>query len=252
MEHKIYIQSFEGWPIADWAVSAYQGFLEKDAKIILFEDIEEVPKARNNLVVAYIQDTRKYFKKLGIVINEEFSYPPELEKYYDRKIWKSTLKEFRLDIKVPVFVKPAFTKDFVAGVITKKETVAFNFKDKPNPSYGDKPDPNFVPEDTMMILSDAIDFISEYRCYIIDGELKGIKHYLGDMRVFPDTKVIDAAIADFTTQPAGYAMDFGVTRDGKTLVIECNDAWGLGNYGLADATYAKLLATRWREIMKNN
>jgi hypothetical protein len=57
MEAKVYIQAMNNFPIADWAVSAYLGFKEKQSNIIFFEDIEEVPASRNNIVVAFIEDT---------------------------------------------------------------------------------------------------------------------------------------------------------------------------------------------------
>lgn len=245
MEHKVYIQSDNGWPLQDWLISAYMGFKEKGATVILFEDIEEIPKSRTNIVVAYIEDTRIYFEKMGIKLNENFSYPAELEKYYGRKIWTSTMGEFKANPVAPVFIKPAFNKQFVSGPVTNIKNIPFLFKDDPE-------DPSYAPDDAPAILAEMIDFVSEYRCYVADGELLAIQHYMGDIRIFPDVKVIDAALADYTTQSAGFALDFGITRDGKTLVVEANDGWSLGNYGLKDTVYARLLATRWRQIMKIN
>lgn len=86
---------------------------------------------------------------------------------------------------------------------------------------------------------------------MIDGELKGIKHYMGNIRIFPDCTVIDAAIKDYANAPAGYSIDFGITAGGRTVLIECNDGWSLGNYGLNDVTYSTLLAKRWLQLMKN-
>jgi len=80
----------------------------------------------------------------------------------------------------------------------------------------------------------------------------GIYWYLGDFRVFPDMKIIDEAIAEYTKNgaPAGYSIDFGVTDNGKTLLVECNDGWSLGNYGLEPSKYCRLLGRRWHEMMK--
>ena len=60
--------------------------------------------------------------------------------------------------------------------------------------------------------------------------------------------MIENAIKEFTDAPAGYAIDFGVTADGKTVLIEVNDGYSLGSYGLMENFYAKLLSARWAEL----
>ena len=63
-----------------------------------------------------------------------------------------------------------------------------------------------------------------------------------------DRKVIDAAVKAFPNMPAGCALDFGVTDDGRTLLIEMNDGYSLGTYGLEATLYARLLTARWAEL----
>lgn len=224
------------FPIDDWAVSAYIGFKEKQANIIFFEEIEEVPSSPYNIVVAYIEDTNKYFERMGLPPKLALNIPKEIEKYAGREIRYMTMGEFKKDTQIPVFVKPARrSKEFVSGVLTKQKNKEFFF--------------NSHPDDTPVLVSEVVDFVSEYRGYVIDGVLKGIKHYIGDFRVFPDMNVVDSAINDYITQPAGYSIDFGITSDGRTLLIECNDGWSLGNYGLDHVTYSNLLAKRWIQLM---
>ena len=43
-------------------------------------------------------------------------------------------------------------------------------------------------------------------------------------------------------------MDFCLTDDGRTLLIEVNDGCSIGCYGLEPIDYAKLLSTRWAEL----
>jgi hypothetical protein len=97
--------------------------------------------------------------------------------------------------------------------------------------------------------SELVDFVSEYRVYVCEREIVGIKHYSGDFRIFVDPKAIDAALLAYTTQPSAFGIDFGVTRDGRTLIVEQNDGFSLGSYGLHPVTYAKLLETRWLELL---
>ncbi len=57
-----------------------------------------------------------------------------------------------------------------------------------------------------------------------------------------------SAVKNYATAPAAYAMDFGVTDSGATILVEVNDGYSLGNYGLDSLLYAKLLSARWAEL----
>ena len=105
----------------------------------------------------------------------------------------------------------------------------------------------FQEEDIDLYCSPVVDFESEYRVFVRYGQILDVKHYWGNPLVFPDSKVIQNAIEDYSSAPDAYGIDFGVTKDGRTLLIEVNDAWALGCYGLAAHTYAKFLLTRWAQ-----
>ena len=45
-------------------------------------------------------------------------------------------------------------------------------------------------------------------------------------------------------------MDFGVTAQGQTVMIEVNDGYALGSYGLFYPRYAQLLSARWAELTR--
>jgi hypothetical protein len=49
--------------------------------------------------------------------------------------------------------------------------------------------------------------------------------------------------------PIACALDFGVSADGRTLLIEANDAFALGAYGLDAVVYANMLEDRWLQIV---
>jgi hypothetical protein len=100
------------------------------------------------------------------------------------------------------------------------------------------------------MLSNVVNIVSEYRCYVIENKLVGIKHYLGDFKIFPNVDFIEETIKNYENQPIGYTIDFGVTDQNETILIEVNDGWSIGNYGLRDKIYAKLLLKRWIEISK--
>ena len=244
MNYKIYIQSLNNFPIADWAVSAYQGFRDKQANIIFFEDIEEVPVSKANIVVAFIEDTNKYLEKLGLPPKQALNIPWQLkrEAYLKRRIESCTMRiviENNTSEHWPLFIKPdGKAKEFVAGVVKNQRDATLYF--------------NNIPLDTKILCSEVVDFVSEYRCYIINGVLKGMKHYLGDPFLVPNKDKVLQMIADYTEAPAGYSLDVGILSTGETVLVECNDGWSLGNYGLDHSIYSTLLATRWREMIKGN
>lgn len=238
MNYKIYIQSINGFPIGDWACSAYLGFKSKQADIYFFEDINEVPISKYVILVSSIENTNVYLESLGLPPKMGLNIPIELMKYADRDIRYMTVGEFKKLNVFPIFVKPnGKAKEFIGGVVEKQSTVD-------NAFFG-------VSDDKLAMVSEVVNFVSEYRGYVIDKELKGIKHYSGDFRIFPDMNIIDQAIKDYTSQPAGYSIDFGITDDGRTLLVECNDGWSLGNYGLNDVTYSTLLTKRWLQLTKD-
>lgn len=65
----------------------------------------------------------------------------------------------------------------------------------------------------------------------------------------PDTGTVRAAVAAYAEAPVAYSLDFGVTADGRTLLVEANDAFALGAYGLEPVVYARMLEDRWLELV---
>lgn len=98
---------------------------------------------------------------------------------------------------------------------------------------------------TEMSLSDIANHPEKWPGVFVQyGQILDCKHYWGDPLKFPSAEIIKFAIRDYTSAPDAYGIDFGVTRDAKTLLMEVNDAWALGCYGLEAHLYAKFLVTR--------
>jgi hypothetical protein len=241
MTYKAYIHKDGKFPITDWAMAAYYGFKERGTKVILFDDLNKVPLSKYNIIVSGVENTIKRLTDLGIEPPKPLHIPTELQRYslLNRDIRFMTFKEFKDNIDTitfPIFIKPeGHAKQFVAGPVNSKEN-ALNFFAN-------------VPDDMTIMVSKKIEFVSEYRAFIVKGKLVGLKHYLGDFTVFPNTFVIEAAINFYKSAPDAYTMDVGISDSGFTLVIECNDAWSIGNYGLANDIYAGMLAKRWHQLM---
>jgi hypothetical protein len=111
-----------------------------------------------------------------------------------------------------------------------------------------------VPDDEPVIVQEVVEFVSEWRASILRGEIVHVGHYKGDPTRFPCAATMKAALSKFTNAPIGYAMDWGVTREGRTLLVEVNDGFALGNYGVPGYLYTALIESRWRELtgLKDN
>ncbi len=220
---------------------AYLGFLrKKEHNLLFFEDINEVPANKKSMIIGFIDDTVKFFEKLEIEIPKPLNIPDSLNSdfYLYRKIEIKTLEEFYKDWngECKIFIKPYDkVKLFAGGVISNASSKEF-FKE--------------YPSDTKVMVSEYIDMSSEYRCFVNRGKLVGIKHYNSDFTLFPDMNFISDAILNYSKAPISYSLDFAVSNNGKTILIEANDGWSLGCYGLDAETYSRFLMDRWIEITK--
>ena len=223
--------------IGDYAYSAFEGFdAKREYPIKFFEDIMEVPVKKTNVVIACIEDTVKYFDMLGINYPPPLNIPEELREFTMRKYGVMTMGEFKKETTLPIFVKPHDRlKHFPAGVITKQSSRETFFND--------------IDNDFKVLVSEVLDIVSEYRGFVRRGKLVGLKHYIGDFDVFPDVSKIYQAIDHYKSAPVGYTIDFGVTSDNETVLIECNDGFSIGSYGLDSEIYKGILMDRWIQLV---
>lgn len=235
---KVYIKGLNGIPIDDWGYCAYLGFKSKQVNITFYEDIEEVPATKFNIVIGPIEDTISYWKRIGVEAPEALNVPLSLRAYTERYIVYTTMKGVRNKTEFPFFIKPKKIKAFIPGVVKNEKELNIFF--------------GTLSDDTEVMISGKVNFVSEYRCFIIGGEVKAVCHYLGDPLIFPDGEIIQEMAnyySDCTS--VGYSLDVGVLDNGDTVLVECNDGWSLGSYGCDPIIYTNLLTKRWFEITKN-
>lgn len=216
--------------------NAYCGLRDMGFECIRFsslQDLEDYYHHKDEIIVGGVGMIRKRLKTFDIE-PPIVDYPTELSEYLDRVITKDKLSHIVNDHELwPIFIKSVDQKVLTGKVITStKDLVGLGFQDN----------------DIDIYRSPVVDFKSEYRVFVRYGQILDVKHYWGNPLVFPDSKVIQRAIGDYTSAPDAYGIDFGVTSDGKTLLIEVNDAWALGCYGLESHLYAKFLLTRWAQL----
>ena len=231
---KVYIHSKNNIPHNYNFMNAFQGFSEMGFEIKLFCDNEELSDSkREDIVVGYVETVRSRLNYFGIT-TPEIDYPDELKKYLGRKIWKTKMNEINNNPdNWNVFVKPLEDKQFTGVVVrSPKDLIGCGIQGVNQDVY----------------CSELVDFEAEWRCFVRYGKIIDVRPYKGDWRKHFDHNVIENAIRDYHSAPNGYAADFGITKDGRTLLIEINDGYSLGCYGLLYINYAKLLSARWAQL----
>ena len=103
------------------------------------------------------------------------------------------------------------------------------------------------PDETEVYCSESVKIISEWRVFVNNGLMIGCQPYLGDFTLHPDFDTVTNCINSYKSAPVGYSADFGVTDYSRTILIEINDAYSLGCYGLPSMPYANLIKDRWIE-----
>lgn len=215
--------------------TALEAFYFMGFELVKVENIEEVHIEEDGVCLGSIQFVNSALKKLNKVVPLPIDYPESLRVYLGRKIWQSTIDEIANDpTQWNVFAKPnGFAKKFTGRLIkSTKDLIGCGDRNLNTPVW----------------VSEPVNFVAEWRVFVRYQRVLGARLYRGDWRVQFDYKVIERAISDFVDAPAGYALDFGLTNDGKQLLIEVNDGYSLGSYGLYYVDYAKLLSARWAQL----
>jgi hypothetical protein len=104
---------------------------------------------------------------------------------------------------------------------------------------------------TSILCAEVVHWLSEFRVFVIRGEVVGIRHYHGDPTYRADEGVVCEAVPILEASgeaTAGYGIDFGVLADGRTALVEWNDGFGLGSYGLDRGLYTELILARWCQL----
>ena len=224
-------------PATENAYAALTGFEQLGCEVRFFDTQDELRTqlGAGDLVVGYISNAVYAFAQLGLPAPPAVDFPIELAAFYGRRIWRGVLSSVADHPETwPVFVKSTAQKGFTGRVVRSARDLqgtAFQNYDRP------------------VICADVVDFVSEWRGFVRHGQLYDLRGYGGRWDVFPDPAVVRAALAAWATKPDGCSIDFVVTHDGRTLVVECNDGYALGHYGLNSLKYAKLISARWHEIM---
>lgn len=217
--------ALEGFRLMGWEIVPFVG------------DSGALPgHAPDEVVVSHIEGVRRALRALGRPVPAELGYPAVLQPFLGRRVWAGTINAVAAEPgQWPVFVKPRYAAKKFTGVLVQSV--------RDLRGCGDQN------EDTPVWCAEPVDFVAEWRCFVRYGRILDARHYRGDWRVHFDARLAEQAVAAYAPEaPAGYSLDVGRTADGRTLLVEVNDGYSLGAYGLAPLSYAKLLSARWAQM----
>jgi len=237
---KAYYEIRNGLPVNADIMSAIDGleYIGYDVKPYTIENVLSGKMdllARNNIFVGGLDCMSLLFKQIGKSPNP-IDFPDEISSLVKRKLNVMSIEEaietFR-ETNVPLFIKPVKTKLF-DGILIEKEEYLNYFK-------------GF--EGEQVITSEKMDIYSEYRIYIYKNEIIYSANYSGNFEVLPDFDYIREIINAYCSAPIAYTIDVAICQDGINDIVELNDFWSIGNYGVNSWVYAQMLVDRYEQII---
>lgn len=167
-------------------------------EVVLYSDFSKLETLiRDDLIVDYIAEKRLLLSWMGIDI-PVIDYPEELSEFYGRTIREGLMGEI---VNIPdnwgKFIMPkAGSKVFTGRVVNgTRDLVGIG-----------------LPFDYPIWISDIVEFVAEWRCFVLNGEVLDVRPYTGDYHAQYDASVIDKAVAAWDSAPRAYGLDIGVTK----------------------------------------
>jgi hypothetical protein len=140
----------------------------------------------------------------------------------------------------PLFVKPTTGRKEFTGLVLRRTDDLLKITSQP--------------DDLPVYVSAAVDFRDrvEWRAFLIDGTVRDIRPYSASPNGDAPTKTLIQSFANqWASIPAGCSIDvvnLGDNQSPDWRIVECNDGYSLGSYGLFRHTYTELLVKRWAQL----
>lgn len=222
----------------------------RDNMVILNSSLEQLVNhvevlRKGALPVGSVEFVREAMRLAEIEEPPNISYPEKATSFFHRTIYQSQIQ----NITKRWFVKPISTKLFTGFVFdSTQDPSTYNEHDYEQYSIF-----NSLSKDTLIWVSEPVNWLSEWRYYIAYNEIVGQGRYDPDGMddaPEPELKVIKQCIRSLQIEHP-YTLDFGVLSTGETALVEANDAWAIGLYGkaMAPRDYLYFLRTRWRSLV---
>lgn len=205
---------------------------------LLDEDLLQNPE--QTIVYGAVGIVHMALARVGRPKPPNIDFPASLAAYLGRRVFDATMGEVRSwqdenSGQLPAHIKPRDRQKLFKGAVVE--------------DFADLIPLSGVPDDEPVIVQEVVQFVSEWRATVLRDRIVNVAHYKGDPLKFPDPSVISQALAKFADRPIACGLDWGITADGRTLLVEVNDGYALGNYGVRGHQYTAVIECRWRELM---
>ncbi|MCQ3829666.1 ATP-grasp domain-containing protein [Microbulbifer elongatus] len=192
------------------------------------------------LVVGCVGAVKDALKTLGAAPPSLDPYPASLRPYLRRAVWPTTVENLLNRVQRG---EMAFAKSMAWGLV-------------PGNVYSPDCDNNalhYAPPALDVYASEVVEWLCEFRLYVVDGVIVGGGQYAGPPGPSIDMRVVHRALKAFQADPAApraFAMDWGVMARGHTALVQVKDAWSLRAFGdIRAASYYRVLKARWNELV---
>lgn len=191
-----------------------------------------------SLVVGSVESYTQALSMLGVDAGRPNYYPAELAIYLGRDVKLELMAQLRQDvINAPVFAKPAMKYKLFNGDVFTTRNIG---------------ELDRFHEDTPVWISEVVDFRSEFRVYVLEGEILACCQYMGEFDDTPDMTMVIKAMSLMSENggQTAFALDVGNDVNSRTWLVEFTDGFSLGIYkGLSNSDYYLLLKARWDEFL---
>jgi hypothetical protein len=224
------------------AACAMYGAMDSAMKYRLtpFEEVAEGnwdSLIRTNLFVGSVEFMREVFKRIGL--NDV-----RLPLNSDREHEIITLGEAKERAKIEkIFIKPIQIKLFTGFVLDQMIYSCLSG----------------LPDDTKVMAYEPFKgkILSEWRVYVHNNKMVDSRNYSGDFTISPNYNYVQSIIETYKNKlPCAYTVDIGiidypsVLSTNDNVVVEFNDFFAIGQYGMPNDEYLRLLMDRYFEIVK--
>jgi hypothetical protein len=183
---------------------------------------------------------RLILRRLGFAEPPLFELPPALNPWIGRFTWETTLGQVREQVDSEISLNPFHIRP-LDHRRQFKGTIVYGLRDLiPSASLADE---------TPVLAQQKIEFVSEWRAFVLRGKVLHVAHLKGSPLRFPDAEVILAALGAYTDRPIAFGMDWGITAAGQTMLIEINDGYSYGHFGMHGMMHTAMIEARWRELV---
>lgn len=181
--------------------------------------------------IGSVEFMRKVFENLEVK-------EPKLPSVSLNTYSKVSLRDALEDAKSrKIFIKPVQTKLFSGLILDGAQYSCLNNIDLDTEVY------------VFSVFKHKI--VTEWRAYIYKNEVVDYRFYSGDFGIMPNinfAKEIAKGNKDYKF-PIAYTIDVAQLEDGSLKMVEFNDFWAIGNYGVPPDLYFRMLRDRYLEIV---